>query len=71
MFHPTHPFAIHSPTDIARKLHDHFPQADDEAVSEYVDALRSYEVDETAASLNRLITAAQLLALPTIHLEQF
>jgi len=61
----------HTPVlvELARKLHEHFPRADARAVSEYLDARRAYEFAPTPAALDRFITAARVLEVPTLDLD--
>ena len=67
MNHLDHP--ITHQDELAGKLRENFPRADVRAIEEYLSALRAYEISTTPAALNRLVTSAQLLAIPTIHLE--
>lgn len=52
-------------------LREYFPRADRQAVDQYVEALRAYELFRTPEALNRLITAHHLIAssVPTIQIE--
>ena len=52
-------------------LCEYFPRADQRAISEYVAALRAYDLYPTSEALNRLMNAHHLIAssVPIIELE--
>lgn len=70
MTHFTSHTSLHAASDIAHKLRDHFPRAEMHAIGEYLEALCSYEAHPTPQSLDRLITAAHVVSIPTIDIDQ-
>ena len=66
----THPLiSSTTETELADKIREHFPKADYRSIAEYLEALRGYETARTPATFDRLVTAAHILATPTIDLD--
>ena len=62
--------ALHYATTRAL-VREYFPRAHHNAIDEWIDALRAYDLCPTPEALNRLITAHHLIAssIPSIELE--
>lgn len=56
--------------ELAEKLRDQYPRIEATALAEYLNARQAFELSPTPPTLERLVTAANLLALPTIDLDQ-
>lgn len=69
MYDTDHVLSPTTGTELADKIREHFPKADSRSIAEYLEALRGYENARTPATFDRLITAAHLLATPTIDLD--